>query len=173
MNSLHRFPVTLAALFVSFASVLPATAAPLPEWQDPSVQHAGVEAPFATMTVFADAASARTLDRGQSPFYQSLNGQWKYHWSASPADRVPKFWRKDFNDAAWPTIRVPANPEIEGHGIPIFTNITYPWSPANPPLIPADSFNHVSSYRRTFTAIKSRFSTAATAGFSNVSCAIT
>ena len=151
MNSLLRFPVTLAALFVSFASALPAAAAPLPEWQDPSVQHAGVDAPFATMTVFADAASARTLDRAQSPFYQSLNGQWKYHWSATPADRVTEFWRKDFNDSAWPTIRVPANPEIEGYGIPIFTNIAYPWSPANPPLIPADSFNHVSSYRRTFT----------------------
>ena len=154
MNLPHRFPAILTALLVSAASVLPAAGAPaepLPEWQDPSVQHSGVEAPFATMTVFADAASARTLDRAQSPFHQSLNGQWKYHWSATPAARVPEFWRTDFKDSAWTTLRVPSNPEVEGFGIPIYTNITYPWQPAVPPLIPADSLNHVSSYRRTFT----------------------
>ena len=145
---------TVAAFLVSLVSALPASAQPESrpsEWQDPSVQHAGVEAPFATMTVFADAKSALTLDATQSPFVQSLNGQWKYHWSATPAARVPDFWRTDFNDSAWPTIRVPSNPEIEGYGIPIYTNITYPWKAANPPVIPADSLNHVSSYRRTFT----------------------
>ncbi len=145
---------SVATLFLALTSALLAAAEPvaaLPEWQDPSVQHAGVEAPFATMTIFADAASAQTMDRAHSPFFQSLNGPWKYHWSATPATRVPEFWRTDFNDAAWNTIPVPANPEIEGYGIPIYTNITYPWKTANPPVIPADSLNHVSSYRRSFT----------------------
>jgi beta-galactosidase len=151
MKSSQNLPVLLAAAFLSLASASPAKAEAPPEWQDPSVQHAGVEAPFATMMVFADAASARTLEREHSPFFQSLNGQWKYHWSATPADRVPDFWRPDFNDATWKTIRVPSNPEVEGYGIPIYTNITYPWKVANPPLIPADALNHVSSYRRTFT----------------------
>lgn len=146
--------LSLAALLLSIATALPAradTVESVPEWQDPSVQHAGVEPPFATMTVFADAASAQTLDRERSPFFQSLNGRWKYHWSATPAARVPGFWRTDFDDSAWPVIRVPSNPEIEGYGIPIYTNIIYPWRPANPPLIPADALNHVSAYRRTFT----------------------
>jgi len=153
MNSPHRFSGALAAIILSFAPTFAVGAAPtepLPEWQDLAVQHAGVEAPFATMTVFADSASAATLDRERSPFYQSLNGQWKYHWSATPASRVPDFWRTDFSDSTWPTIRVPSNPEIEGYGIPIYTNIAYPWKAANPPLIPADALNHVSSYRRSF-----------------------
>ena len=154
MNLPKSYAGLLASILLSIASTAQAdatTAEPLPEWQDPAVQHAGVEQPFATMAVFADAISAQTLDRERSPFIQSLNGQWKYHWSATPAARVPEFWRMDFNDSAWPTIRVPSNPEVEGYGIPIYTNITYPWKVANPPLIPADALNHVSSYRRTFT----------------------
>jgi beta-galactosidase len=122
----------------------------VPEWQNPQALHEGVETPFATMTVFADAATARTYDRTRSPFVLSLNGQWKYHWSATPAERVAGFWKTDYDDRAWKTIRVPSNPEVEGYGIPIYTNITYPWKEANPPHIP-DRFNHVSSYRRTFT----------------------
>ena len=142
----------LAALVLSLPLVIRATATdPRPEWQDPAIQHAGVEAPFATMAVYADEASAREANRAPSPFVQSLNGQWKYHWAATPAARVSEFWRTDFNDTAWSTIRVPANPEIEGYGIPIYTNIIYPWKSATPPLIPADALNHVSAYRRTFT----------------------
>jgi beta-galactosidase len=151
MNSPRTFLASFAILLLSLTSVLPATAESPPEWQDPAVQHAGVEPPSATMTVFGDTASAQTLEPKLPPFFQSLNGQWKYHWSATPAARVPEFWRNDFNDSAWPTIRVPANPEIEGYGIPIYTNITYPWKSANPPLIPADALNHVSAYRRTFS----------------------
>lgn len=139
------------AALLSIGSLLPAgvRADAVPEWQNPQALHEGVEPPFATMTVFPDAATARTLDVAKSPYVQSLNGQWKYHWSATPAERVPGFWKKEFDDAAWKTIRVPSNPEVEGYGIPIYTNITYPWKEANPPLIP-DRFNHVSSYRRTF-----------------------
>ncbi len=154
MDSPNKYSGRLAAFLLSIASALLAGAAtmePAPEWQDPAVQHVGVEPPFATMSVYADAVSAQTLDRERSPYFQSLNGLWKYHWSATPAARVSEFWRTDFNDSAWATIRVPSNPEIEGYGIPIYTNITYPWKLANPPLIPADALNHVSAYRRIFT----------------------
>ena len=123
----------------------------LPEWQDPSVQHAGVEPASATMNVFPDAVSAQSQDGSTSPFFQSLNGPWKYHWAPTPAARVPEFWRVDFNDSTWATIPVPSNPEVEGFGIPIYTNIAYPWKLAAPPLIPPDSLNHVSSYRRSLT----------------------
>lgn len=121
-----------------------------PDWQNPRALHAGVETPSATMVVYQDTASALSFDRVRSPFLQSLNGDWKYHWSDTPASRVPDFWKTEFDDTTWKTIRVPSNPEVEGYGIPIYTNITYPWKEANPPHVP-DPYNHVSSYRRTFT----------------------
>lgn len=145
----RRFVAFCSALLVGIG--LPPALTAAERWQDPRALHAGTERPAATMTAFADATTARTLDRTQSPFLLSLNGPWKYHWSATPAARVPEFWRADFNDSAWGTIRVPSNPEVEGYGIPIYTNIAYPWKPVEPPFIPADSLNHVSSYRRTFT----------------------
>ncbi|HEY8996074.1 MAG TPA: glycoside hydrolase family 2 TIM barrel-domain containing protein [Lacunisphaera sp.] len=149
--------VRVAPRLIAFFGIMPAflVAAPAESggvpWQDPSALHEGTEAPSATMTIFANPDAARTMDRSRSPFVVSLNGQWKYHWSATPAERVPEFWRADFNDSAWNTIRVPSNPEVEGYGIPIYTNITYPWKPATPPFIPTDALNHVSSYRRAFT----------------------
>lgn len=121
-----------------------------PEWQNPQALHAGTEAPVATFTRFADTSSARTLERSNSPFYRSLNGEWKYHWAATPAERVRDFWREDFDDSSWDVLRVPSNPEVEGYGIPIYTNFVYPWKPVRPPFVP-DALNHVSAYRRRFT----------------------
>jgi hypothetical protein len=68
MHSLpnHVGSFALAALLLALTSTCLASAEPAPEWQNPAVQHAGVEAPFATMTVFADAASAQALDRTRS-----------------------------------------------------------------------------------------------------------
>jgi len=141
----------MAAFTLSSVTTAARAADPVPEWRNPAALHAGVETPAATMVRYADAATAATLDAAKSPFVQSLNGPWKYHWSATPAQRVANFWKTEFDDSAWTTIPVPSNPEVEGHGIPIYTNIAYPWKPVNPPLIPDDALNHVSSYRRGFT----------------------
>jgi beta-galactosidase len=121
-----------------------------PEWQDETRPHEGTEPPTATIARFPDEASARALRREASPFFASLNGVWKIACVPKPADRLPGFWKPDYDDSAWKTIPVPSNVEVQGFGIPIYTNITYPWKVANPPIIP-DSYNPVSAYRRTFS----------------------
>lgn len=120
-----------------------------PEWQDETRLHEGTEAPAATMTRFPDEVTARTLRREHSPFYASLNGDWKYRWSPTPSARVAGFERPGFDDHAWATIPVPSNVELQGYGIPIYTNITYPWKVTTPPLVPEEN-NSVSAYRRNF-----------------------
>jgi beta-galactosidase len=122
----------------------------VPDWENQALLHEGTEAPFATMAVFPDPAAALQLERVKSPFFQSLSGSWKYHWSPRPDARPMDFWKSGFDDAAWETIPVPSNVEVEGHGNPIYTNIVYPWTPVNPPYIAHDN-NPVSSYRKTFT----------------------
>lgn len=124
-------------------------ASPRPEWQDETRLHEGTEPPFATMARFADETTARAWHRERSPFSHSLNGEWKFHWAPKPADRVAGFWEPGFDDGAWKTIPVPSNVELQGYGIPIYTNIKYPWRPVEPPLIP-EGDNPVSAYRRTF-----------------------
>jgi beta-galactosidase len=130
--------------------VQPAVAEPArPDWADETRLHEGTEKPFATMAVFPDEVSARALRREASARYASLNGEWKFHWVSHPSKRVAGFEAPSFNDSNWKSIRVPSNVELEGYGYPIYTNITYPWQPANPPDIGGD-YNPVSSYRRSF-----------------------
>ncbi len=144
--------VVALLLVVAIPFSLPAQLpeSPRAEWQNEAMLHAGTEEPFATMAVFPDEASALNQAGEPSARMASLNGDWKFRWAPSPADRVKEFWRPEFDDSAWGTIPVPSNVEVQGYGVPIYTNIKYPWKTATPPLIP-DSVNSVSAYRNRFT----------------------
>lgn len=122
---------------------------PVPEWQDPAVVGVNKEQPRATFTAYADEVSARSGSRARSPYYVSLNGDWKFHWAAKPAERPVDFYRVGFDDTTWSTIPVPSNWQLEGYDVPIYTNAKYPWGKADPPHIPVDD-NPVGSYRRAF-----------------------
>jgi len=136
---------------------------PVPDWDNPLVVHRNTEAPRASFTAFATEAEAlapgpiapfwQTDHPTTAPWYRSLNGQWKFHYSPRPADRPLDFFRTDFDDRDWKTIPVPSNWEREGYGVPIYTNIKYPFHPESrptPPELPADN-NPVGSYRHAFT----------------------
>ncbi len=137
-----------------FVSVLLATSlmAQKPEWDDPAVIHTGTERPHATMMTYPSVDLAQTGDRTKSPWFQSLNGIWKFHGSMRPADRPIDFYRTDYSDTAWGTMPVPASWQMHGFDIPIYTNIIYPW-PQDPNAAPAPpyDFNPVGSYRVRFT----------------------
>ena len=83
-----------------------------------------------------------------SPWRISLNGNWKFHWVERPADVPQGFYAPEFSDAGWDLMPVPANWETRGYGIPIYTNIRYPF-PADPPRIP-ESYNPTGCYRTWF-----------------------
>jgi beta-galactosidase len=135
------------------------------DWQNPQLTGINNLSPHATMVICRDVATAQkinatsNLERVKSPFYASLNGDWKYHYSVNHKDRIPDFWLSGFDDSKWVTIPVPSNVELQGHGVPIFVNIKYPWSSkgveVTPPFVPEDNrFNTVNSYRRSFTVPK-------------------
>ena len=127
-----------------------AQAPPLLEWQDPAIVGVNKEPARATFTAYPTEALARAGRREASPFYQSLNGGWKFHWVPKPADRPVGFYRVGYDDSAWKTIPVPSNWQFEGYDVPIYVNITYPWGVPDPPRIPAHN-NPVGSYRTRFT----------------------
>lgn len=89
----------------------------------------------------------------------SLNGMWKFRWVPTPMERVPDFWRTDFDDASWSDFAVPANWENNGYGTPIYVSAGYPFR-IDPPRVmsePKTNYttykerNPVGQYRRTFT----------------------
>ena len=141
-----RIIILLAALCAA------SFAADKPEWDNPAIVHIGTEKPHATMMVYPSAELAKTGDRAKSPWFQLLNGTWKFHGSMRPAERPLEFYRADFSDSSWGTMPVPASWQLHGFDIPIYSNIIYPWPQdrTKPPQVPY-AYNPVGSYRTHFT----------------------
>ncbi|MCK4826422.1 beta-galactosidase, partial [bacterium] len=118
------------------------------DWENQKVIGENKEPAHCTLTVYPDEASSLTEEKTASPYFKSLNGQWKFHWVNKPADRPKQFFQSDFDDSCWDEIAVPGNWQMQGYGIPIYLNIPYPFK-KNPPYIQND-YNPVGSYRRKF-----------------------
>ncbi|MRX69773.1 beta-galactosidase [Flavobacterium resistens] len=118
------------------------------DWENPEVFQINREPARASFLPYADEASAIKDIYTSSPWYFSLNGNWKFSWAPTPDERPKDFYKADFNTINWKEISVPSNWELKGYGIPIYTNITYPFE-RNPPFI-NHSDNPVGSYKRDF-----------------------
>ena len=96
-----------------------------------------------------DEAMKNNMSKAKN--YKSLNGIWKFKWQRTPEERPQNFFKEDYNTSDWDDIKVPANWEVEGYGVPIYTNIEYPFAVKNPnpPDIP-DGYNPVGLYKRSF-----------------------
>ena len=140
MKCLSAIPLLALAL---------ASRAPANDWEDPQKIGENKEPPHATLMVYPDAVSARAGGRAASPYFQALNGTWKFHWAPRPELRPREFFRPEFDVSRWDELSVPSNVELHGYGYPHYSNITYPFA-KNPPFI-RHEHNPVSSYRRTFT----------------------
>jgi len=131
----------------------------LPDWENPQVIGRHKLPGHATFVTFPDIQSAlQDTGMGQtSPYYKSLNGQWKFHWSKNPAERPRDFYKTGYNDRKWSDVHVPGDWQLEGFGKPIYLNDRYPFEPVraklDPPRIP-QNYDPVGSYRKTFTVPK-------------------
>ncbi|KAJ4297365.1 Beta-galactosidase (Lactase) [Collariella sp. IMI 366227] len=74
----------------------------------------------------------------------SLNGLWTFHYASNPL-KAPE--PKAIPDERWSKIQVPGHWQLQGHGIPQYTNVQYP-IPVCPPRVPTE--NPTGTYRRTF-----------------------
>ncbi|MBP6470403.1 MAG: DUF4981 domain-containing protein [Chloroflexi bacterium] len=102
-----------------------------------------------TSASFPDPMAALS---GRSPYELSLDGDWRFHWAAKPAERPSTFHLPTCDDSAWDAIPVPSNWEMQGYGAPVYAPAHMPKSlrQADMPNIDPDN-NPVGSYRRTFT----------------------
>ena len=149
MKKLMKCAVVAALPVMAFMQV---AAQQQHEWENPQLFERNKEKPHASFMLYSKAADAVTDDYTASPWHRSLNGNWKFNYVDKWADRPTDFYQPAFNDSKWSNIPVPANWELKGFGIPIYTNITYP-HPRNPPYIGPD--NPVGTYRKNFTVPES------------------
>ncbi len=122
------------------------------DWENPSLFEQNKEKPRATFMLFNNQSDVVSDDYSRSPYFQTLNGEWKFMYADRSANRITDFYKPELNTESWSNIAVPSNWEIKGFGIPIYTNITYPF-PRNPPFVGND--DPVGTYRKEFTVPES------------------
>jgi beta-galactosidase len=112
------------------------------EWCDPSITEIGQVPPTAQfeLELFKKGTKVENI--------LSLNGTWKFHYAAEVKDKATHFQGIDAPISHFKNIQVPGNWELQGFGIPIYTNVNYPF-PKNPPFIPAE-INPVGTYVKDF-----------------------
>lgn len=138
---MRRLFATIMALVVATVAI-----AQDPYWENPEVFAENKLPSRATLVPYASFDEA--LKRGESGYVLDISGEWRFHWTKTPAERPEGFWAKEYDDKMWDLIAVPGNWEVLGYGYPIYTNVNYPF-PLNPPYIPHDD-NPTGCYRHTF-----------------------
>ncbi len=104
--------------------------------------------PRSQFFVFDALADALAFAKEASPWFQSLDGDWKFHL-ADCLGRVPVGCQTAaFPDQSWDIIPVPSHWQCLGYDIPRYTNAKYPF-PLDPPYVPED--NPTGCFRRWFS----------------------
>ncbi|QHW31612.1 DUF4981 domain-containing protein [Paenibacillus rhizovicinus] len=116
-------------------------------WENPERLHVNREAPRAYYIPYRDAASAKRRKRGQSPFYRTLNGNWKFQYRASVQNVDAPFWEEAADVSGWDDLIVPSCWQANGYDQMHYTNVAYP-IPCDPPYVPDD--NPAGLYVREF-----------------------
>lgn len=120
------------------------------DWENHHILQINREPARAAFIPFAQQSGDRTIN---------LDGVWRFRWTATPDERIPDFYRADFDDSQWKDFPVPANWEVNGYGTPIYVSSGYSFK-INPPYVtdePKPTYttykerNPVGQYRRTFT----------------------
>ena len=135
----------LSLIFMCIAGFI-ASAEEHPYWEQPAIFAINKLPARATLTPYASFDEA--LSRGESQWVKDISGEWKFHWTATPAEAPEGFEAVGYDDGEWATIPVPGNWEINGYGVPIYTNVNYPFE-KNPPFIPHND-NPTGCYRHSF-----------------------
>jgi beta-galactosidase len=146
----------LVALLCCFAGGAGAQSIPA-ELQTPQVVEVNRQPMRASSFAFENEMLAKNLKKESSSRFLSLNGSWKFCWVKNPNDRPKDFYLPDFDDSKWDNFKVPANWEVNGYGIPIYTNHAYEFTGKakmggrlDPPFDIPENYNPVGSYRKTF-----------------------
>ena len=119
------------------------------DWENPELININKESPHATLYSFSSDTGALSMKPEKSQNLKLLNGAWKFKWVSKCHETPEHFYETTYKDNKWDNIKVPSNWQLEGYGIPIYSNKKYPFiEKPNPPHIERD--NPAGAYRKTF-----------------------
>ena len=100
------------------------------EWESPENLALNKEQPHAYFFPFQHLDNARKVLPENSKYWQSLDGDWKFHWAPDPDSRPKDFYQTEYDVSSWDAIPVPSSWNIYGiqkdgsqkYGTPIYVN---------------------------------------------------
>lgn len=116
-------------------------------WENLNVLQVNREQPRSYYIPYGDAASAQVQRRGRSPFYQTLNGSWKFQYYPSVRQVRDGFYAESTDVSGWDDLLVPSCWQVNGYDQCHYTNVNYPF-PCDPPFVPNE--NPAGLYVRDF-----------------------
>jgi len=131
------------------------------DWENPKVFGRNRMPARAHFVPYPDEKSALSGERGNSPWFKLLNGNWKFNFAECPALAPEGFFIEYFpedflmgcfdvthlDEEQWDDVPVPCSWQMLGYDHPHYTNVIYPF-PVDPPHVPTE--NPTGSYRRKF-----------------------
>jgi len=107
-------------------------------WMQPELAGLGRLPARATLLPYPDVEAARRRDREGSPWFMSLNGDWRFRLAPRPEATPVTFPGLDFDDQDWASLPVPSNWTMHGFDRPHYTNVRMPFD-TPPPTVPDDN----------------------------------
>lgn len=121
-------------------------------WENPTVVQMNKEDGHVIAFPYEDEKAA--LAGSESPYVQSLNGQWKFYWQSGLGNQPEEFQRVDFDDSEWGEIKVPSCWQMQGYSYPYYYASTFPRAISRSrSKIPSIDYTmqEIGFYRRSFT----------------------
>jgi beta-galactosidase len=117
-------------------------------WETPEITGIGRLPMRSPLLPYPDVDAARGGDREANPWFQRLDGRWRFRLVDSPDDVPADVADPDLDDAVWDEVDVPGLWTMQGYDRPQYTNVDMPFA-GPPPVPPAD--NPTGCYRTRFT----------------------
>lgn len=118
------------------------------EWEDPTIFAVNKEDTRTTSLPYPNETLALADEYAASPYYQPLDGMWKFHWTPKIVDVPVGFWNEAYDVSGWKEIPVPGTWEMNGYGVPMYVGVYY-GIPTNPPYVDRED-SPTGAYRHAF-----------------------
>ncbi|QCT03660.1 glycoside hydrolase [Paenibacillus algicola] len=120
-------------------------------WEKPGIVEVNRELPRAYYIPYSSREEAASLKRGRSPYYQTLNGEWKFQYHHSVEQVEERFYEAEYPAEGWDSLLVPSCWQTHGYDQMHYSNVNYT-IPCDPPFVPDD--NPAGLYIRDFQVSK-------------------
>ena len=110
------------------------------DWENPQVLGINKEPYHTTLTL-----PSKRYECGECT---TLDGIWKFRWYPRPEGREENFFESGYDVTGWDDIVVPGEWQMQGYGIPIYTNWTMPFKKDQPRVMSEPPVNYYTYVNR-------------------------